>query len=113
MKTPEEFRSFYDRDLLPSLQALEADRKKLINGAFKWLAIGLIPWLISLAFSMGNVLESNWVFLIIGVVVSVGLYFILNLRKIREIKDRFKSEVIARMVKSIDPSLTYNASQCI
>jgi hypothetical protein len=113
MKTPEEFRSFYDRDLLPTLQQLEADRKKLIRGAFTWLAIGLIPWLISLAINKGDVVQSNWFFLLGGAGIALVLYFILNLKKVQEIKTRFKSEVIAKMVKSIDPSLMYNASQCI
>jgi hypothetical protein len=113
MNTPEQFRSFYDQELLPSLKALETDRKKLISGAFKWLGLGLIPFAISLAFSGGDVLQSNWFFFLGGVGISLGLYFILNLRKIQEIKTRFKSEVIARLVRSIDPSLIYDASQCI
>ena len=109
MQTPEEFRSFYDRELLPTLQGLESDRKKLISGVFKWLAIGLIPGaIISMIFMSPNV-----VWLGVGAAIAIVLYVILNLKKIQEIKTRFKSEVIAKMVKSIDPSLNYNASQCI
>jgi hypothetical protein len=109
MKTPEEFRSFYDQELLPSLQGLESERRKLINGVFKWIAIGIIPGaIVSLIFMNVEV-----VWLGVGAAIGIGLYFILNLRKIREIRDRFKSEVIAKMIKSIGPDLTYNASQCI
>jgi len=109
MQTPEEFRSFYDRELLPSLQNLEADRKKLINGAFKWIPLGLIPGLIPL-FMSGSV-DLFW--FAVGIAITAGVYLVVNYKKIGEIKTRFKCEVIAKMVKSIDPSLAYNSSQCI
>ncbi|HZY82131.1 MAG TPA: DUF3137 domain-containing protein [Cyclobacteriaceae bacterium] len=110
MKSAAEFKSFYDSELLPSLNILEEDRKKLVNGGFKWAAIGLIPFAISLAINKGNVIEASWFVLFAGVILCGGLYLILNLRKIKEIKDRFKNEVIAKMVKAIDPSLQYQAS---
>lgn len=103
MKSPEEFRSFYDRELLPTLQNLEAERKKLVNGGFKWAAIGLIPFLLSLV--VGGVF-----FLLFGVLLAVGIYLLMNYKKIGEIQSRFKAEVIAKMVKSIDPSLSYQAA---
>ncbi|MEJ0033931.1 MAG: DUF3137 domain-containing protein [Bacteroidota bacterium] len=109
MQTPAEFRSFYDRELLPTLQNLESDRKKLVRGVFKWALFGLIPGLIPLLI-FGSV-DFFWIG--IGVALAIGLYFLLNYKKINEIKARFKSEVIAKLVKSIDPSLTYNSSQCI
>src|SRR4051812_28301737 len=109
MQTPQEFRSFYDRELLPTLQQLESDRKKLINGVWKWIAIGLIPGVILSVISM----SPSIFWLAGGIVVPGGLYVILNLGKIREIRERFKGQVIAKMVKSIDPSLMYNSSQCI
>jgi len=110
MKTPDEFRSFYDRELLPTLQTLEHDRKKLINGGYKWFAIGLIPFAISIAVNKGNVGNPSWISLLFGVAISAGLYLVLNYKKIGEIQARFKSEVIAKMVKSIDPSLSYSHS---
>jgi hypothetical protein len=113
MKSAAEFKSFYDTELLPSLTTLEGDRKKLVNGGFKWVAIGLIPFAISLVINQGSVFEGSWFLLFAGVILSGGLYLILNLRKIREIKDRFKNEVIAKMVKAIDPSLSYDANGCI
>ncbi|MEI9921550.1 MAG: DUF3137 domain-containing protein [Bacteroidota bacterium] len=109
MQTPEEFRSFYDRELLPTLQTLESDRKKLINGVFKWIAVGLIPGLTaSLIFG-----SPDFFWIAVPVALAIGLYLLINYRKINEIKTRFKNEVIAKMVKTIDPSLSYNASQCI
>lgn len=113
MKSAAEFKSFYDTELLPSLNSLEGDRKKLISGVYKWFAIGLIPFAISVAINGGNVIDASWIALIAGVIVCVGLYLILNLRKISEIKSRFKNEVIAKMVTAIDPSLSYSANNCI
>lgn len=109
MQTPEEFRSFYDRELLPTLQQLESDRKKLISGVFKWIGIGIIPGvLLSLVF-----MNPEIVWIGVGAAIGIVVYLVLNLRKIREIRDRFKGEVIAKMIKSIGPDLTYNAGQCI
>jgi hypothetical protein len=108
-----EFKSFYDRELLPSLQSLEDDRKKLVNGGYKWVGIGLIPFGISLILTRGNVAEASWFVLAAGVILSGGLYLIINYKKIGEIQSRFKNEVIARMIKAIDPSLSYQANGLI
>ncbi|HMJ68274.1 MAG TPA: DUF3137 domain-containing protein [Cyclobacteriaceae bacterium] len=105
-----EFKSFYDRELLPSLQNLEGDRKKLINGSYKYIAIGLIPFAISVVLAGGNVLDASWIALAVGIVLSAIVFFFLNYKKIGEIQSRFKSEVIAKMVKAIDPSLSYQAN---
>jgi hypothetical protein len=113
MKTAEQFRSFYDLELLPTLQALEADRKKLINGGFKWFAIGIIPFIISLIIAGGDIAEASWFFLFAGIGLAVGVYLFKNYKKIGEIQTRFKNEVIAKMVKSLDPSLIYSAASCI
>jgi hypothetical protein len=104
-----EFKSFYDRELLPSLQTLEGDRKKLMTGGYKWAAIGLIPFAISVLLVGGNVAEGSWFLLFAGVGLGGGLYLILNYKKIGEIQTRFKNEVIAKMIKAIDPSLSYQA----
>jgi hypothetical protein len=103
-----EFKSFYDRELLPSLQTLEGDRKKLLNGAFKWVGIGLVPFLISLVISRGDLMESSWFLLFVALMGGVA-YIIVNYKKLVEIQSRFKNEVIARMIKAIDPSLLYQA----
>jgi Protein of unknown function (DUF3137) len=113
MKSAEQFRSFYDLELLPVLQILEADRKKLVYGGFKWAAIGLIPFVISLVITGGSLAEASLFFLFAGVALSVGVYLFRNYKKIGEIKARFKNEVIGKMIKAIDPSLNYSHSSCI
>jgi hypothetical protein len=108
-----EFRSFYDRELLPTLTHLEVDRKKVVTNAYKWIALGLLPFALSVLANRGSVLDGSWIALIVGVVISLIVYFFLNYKKIGEIQGRFKNEVIAKMVKAIDPSLSYQAGGCV
>lgn len=108
-----EFKSFYDRELLPSLQNLEGDRKKVVSNLYKTMAIGLAPFILSVIVNQGNVFDGSWFVLGAGVIIAIVVYLIMNYKKIGEIKARFKSEVIARMVKAIDPSLSYQADGCV
>lgn len=77
------------------------------------MAIGVAPFIISVAINRGNILDGSWFALIFGVVIALIVYFFMNYKKIGEIKHRFKQEVIAKMVQAIDPSLSYHASGCI
>lgn len=113
MITAAEFKSFYDRELLPSLENLEGDRKKVVSSAYKWIALGFLPFALSVLANRGDVMEASWFVLFGGVIIALIVYFILNYKKIAEIKARFKSEVIAKMIKAIDPSLSYQADGCI
>jgi hypothetical protein len=113
MITAAEFKSFYDRELLPSLENLEGDRKKVVSSLYKMLALGLAPFIISVAVNQGNIQGGSWFALIFGVVIALIIYLVMNYKKIGEIKGRFKLEVIAKMVKAIDPSLSYEADSCI
>ncbi len=110
MKTAEEFRSFYDRELLPTLQQLDKDRKQLIFGAVKWLGLGLIPFVVSMAITLG---EASMFWLLAGLGIAGVVFYIKNYKKFGEIKSRFKQEVIAKMIQSISPSLTYSPSGMI
>lgn len=107
MKSPENFRSFYDSKMVPALQELDLDRKKLVNKSIKFTFIPLILSLIAVFFL--DRMEGQFRFLIVLIsgVLGAILFYGFNYKKIRELKMRFKSEVIAKMVKFIDESLHY------
>jgi hypothetical protein len=109
MITAAEFKSFYDRELLPSLESLEGDRKRVISNIWKWLGIGVIPFIISVAINMGDVANTSLFALFVPLVICIMIFFFTNYKQIAIIKHRFKQEVIAKMVKAIDPSLSYRA----
>lgn len=107
MKTADEFRSFYDRDLLPVLQVLEVERRSLINKGVRNFFLGLIPfvvWLIIPGLGGFSVL-----LLIAGPILGVGIHLITKYKKISEIQTRFKQEVIAKLIHDIDSTLTYSS----
>lgn len=110
MKSPEEFKAFYDRELLPTLQQLDRDRKQLIFGSFKWIGLGLIPFVLSLIISAG---QGSIFMLFAGLGIAAVIYYIKNYKKVGEIKSRFKQEVIAKMIQSIGPSLSYSPTGMI
>jgi hypothetical protein len=105
MRSDQEFRGFYDTALLPTLTVLEKERKTLVNKIYLYVFIALliaIPFffiLLPLA--------------VVGFIVMAIIYYFKYWKRIKEKQERYKSEVVGRMISFIDPSLTYNHNQCI
>ena len=133
MKSPEEFKSFYDTTLLPTLQELDTLRKKILRASipFGIIPLGVLGTIIYRLFlkqdAMGpsiiqgdtpisqELMTQNKDSLIISLVVFVFSILLTALLarfilsgKIRNLRNRFKGEVINKMVKFIDESLTYS-----
>lgn len=111
LKTTEEFRIFFNEELLPYLQALEQQRKTLIKKlaitAVVVVIAGLliIPVLIA---HLGNPGLGIFVLIIAGSVFSFFYYSYS-----RELKFGFKMFVIEKLVKFIDENLEYKPNDKI
>lgn len=128
MKSNEEFKAFYETSLLPTMMVLEEDRKRIIRKMKPFLFI----FLFFLIITVGSLVSSNQMhnpddyssdnelaqFLaIVGVgalgcslliLIIYGLVFSFSLsKKIKDLKYRFKGDVISKMVKFVDESLHY------
>lgn len=113
MKTMDDFKVFYDKDLINTLKSLEGKRKKAVN-AFWMIILGAIIATGGTAFSFGLKMPTalGFSFLIGGIAIVV--MFMIKLFKLKsDVKWKFKEEVIKKMIHFIDPSLNYNPASCI
>lgn len=113
MKSPEEFKSFYDTALVPSLQQLEADRKKLVRNLFLFVLLPMAGAAGGLLLVKHLEIPVYAILVVVGGIIGAGLFFAFNFKKMNVLKKRFKSEVIAHIVKSVDESLFYAPESCI
>jgi hypothetical protein len=136
MKTSEDFQAFYRSDLLSVIDGLEGERKKTTKRVYWAIAAIVALFVIQLTISIASgdelvsvVAVDNQgkplpgqpeqkgsggfgLILLSAAVGGLGYYFWF-LPKSKELKSRFKSEVIGKMVKFVDPSLEYHPSSGI
>ncbi|RKY37013.1 MAG: Galanin [Candidatus Omnitrophota bacterium] len=105
MKTLAELKKYYQSDLLPDLEVLEQQRKKIINNLSKTaVPVILIALVLMLLF------RNAVVFIAIFSVVGLGIAYNYL---IRDYVFNFKREIIKKIIKSIDAGLTYQQSMHI
>lgn len=142
MKTSGDFQAFYRSDLNKVVETLEVERKKLINRIYQagGLVLGLLVISVvigqftdsssaespvnSYANQVGAEPQTSYdngdstsgsvmnIIMMSAIVGGLG-YFFWFMPKSKELKDRFKFEVIGKMVKFVDPSLEYHPSSGI
>jgi len=109
MKTEEEFKKYYDVNLISKLGDLENDRKKLLR-----LTISLLLTLACAALIFFFNLNTA---VFVGAILvngTLGAIFLPKFYKLKkELKDKYKEEIINEMVRFLDPSLTYNSTSFI
>lgn len=105
----DKFEKFYQDTLSPLVAELEAERLAVRKSGF----IAAIP--IVSAFVLALVLQNLVPFPILfiaGVIGSVILYIIHNKKKNRYI-ERFKNEVIRKIICFVDPGFEYQPGHCV
>lgn len=129
MKSSADFQTFYKASLLPVLETLEAERKKLIKPIYLFVLAIVVIILIKVVMVMvsdepaipvevitdqgpqpvSGDSGSSGIFDIILLLGGAGAlgYFFWFLPKSRGLRNRYKNDVIGAVVKFIDPSLTY------
>ncbi len=123
MKSAEEFQAFYQSTLVPVVEALEAERKKLAKNIYVAgaIAIGFIILYSSLNKATvveqqlgpngptGTSYSGGWTNALFYVAIAGALgYFFWFRPKSKAFRARFKGEVIARVVKFYDENLNYS-----
>lgn len=137
MKSDSEFRAFYHADLLPVLESLEAERKKLVKMIyiFGWAIAAVLMIAIAGSFFSDEPArplvqqspDQNYggpqqeelqspgsfnVIILIAAIGGLGYYFWFT-PKTKDLKRRFKEEVISKMVTFVDASLRYQPNNGI
>jgi hypothetical protein len=106
MKTLEQFHAFFESDLKPILTELEAQRKRVLH-SFGYLALviaGIVG--IGLLIIAANPRVGFGV-LLIPLVIAIIVAAIVTPFLSRGYTQRFKTEVLSRMARFLDPSLEY------
>ena len=107
MKKDYELLNFFRESMLPDLRGLEAKRKSIANGI--WISAASLAALVAFAFLSGAArLGGYGVFIIIaGAIWLIWSGFSLYGRY-SEFKSEFKQEIIFRLIRFIDPGLSYS-----
>ena len=112
MKTLKDLKNLYGTTLLPDLEVLEGERRKI---AKKLIGIGLgvlgtVILIIAFFFNQVNDKMALFIFPgVIGMIVFGSIYQFLTKGYVKE----FKGKIIQRIVSFLDENLNYNASGCI
>jgi len=98
MKTLEDLRQCYEKDLMPNLLVLEKQRK-VVSTKITYIFVAVLILAIPL-----TVLIKNAYPLLLGVIVCAFLYRWL----IKEYVAAFKNDIIERIIRLVDPNLKYS-----
>jgi hypothetical protein len=112
MKTLEQFHGFFESDLKPILTELEAQRKRVLHsfGYLVLVIVGIVG--IGLLIITANPRVGPGM-LLIPLVIAIIVAAIVTPFLSRGYIQRFKTEVLARMARFLDPSLEYRMDGAI
>ncbi len=113
MKTSEELRKLYDKELKEQLSCMEPERKKVAKWKQRiWLSIiGLIALLLIIMV----ILPSNVAAIALPLILFIGLGFTIAFALAAKVthktyRKNFKEEIMKRLVTTINPHYEYNAN---
>lgn len=107
------FETFYDNQLFSVLQELEALRIKVLKYVLMGFGIGLLLAICAFLFAIDNVetyiktVKAAQAFFLLTI-MGTGIGFALCYKDHKELKLKFKKNVIANMVRFIDETLSYD-----
>jgi len=107
MKTLEELKQFYEESLVQSLEPLEQKRKTIVRNV---LLFTVLPASLGILLS---VIFQNTLFIFILVSASVIAYAVIYFTAISKYKQEFKSDIVGRVIKFVEPGISYNPGWCI
>jgi len=124
MSTPDNFRRFYDAELVPHLGSLEVLRKSIYAGMVVFAIVFFLCVFSSVYylggfhdFSLSNHTNKDFIIalliLVFWAVVGVLVYKKLFDKKLAEIRDQFKRSVIVKIVEFVDPAMEYSENLMI
>lgn len=117
MKTVEELRKFFNTELQADLHEIEGKRKKVVNKVYILIA-GM-----TFVFCLGSYIVLNsikelaealgFIALFAVVIPALTYMFYKDATSNKDFYNQFKTKVIERIVKFIDPSFIYISHKCI
>ncbi len=105
MKTLAELRDFYERELVPAIKPFERQRKRALVRTGIAAAVMLVFAAAALAFGVAGF---GPIGVIIVLAVSGAVVVLVAYLSLRGYKRGFKREVIGRVVRFLDPGLSYS-----
>lgn len=110
MGTYAEFKSFYEKDLLPDLNLLEQERKKVLKQLFitsVFLLIGIIGII-----AIYNLQITSILYIIPAAAIIYGFIGYTKYNKLKGLYSlNFKKSIVQRIVDFIQPGLTYDCDK--
>jgi len=124
MSTPENFRRFYDAELVPHLGSLEVLRKSIYAGMVVFTIVFFACVFSSVyflggfhEFSLSHHTNKDFIvsllMLVFWAVVGVLVYKKLFDKKLAALREQFKRSVIVKIVEFVDPALEYSEHRMI
>lgn len=115
MRTLQEFKKFCKSELTEDIYALEQEREgasnRLIFMGFLLLA-GAAFVSFCLFMLVGSV-GKNWKMLAVPIIAAIGISAWISGRGTSKYKSNFKNQLIAKIVRFMDPSFFYNPDGCV
>lgn len=113
MKSIEDLQEFYNQELIQDLEAVEAKRKKIVKNIY--IVIVVTPILIALTIGAIFWLRYTTGLILIPVLIypAIAWMTISFFKSDKEFYYDFKNKVIQRIVKYVDPSLSYISTKHI
>jgi hypothetical protein len=105
MKSIEDFKTYYDTELQPVLEKLEAERKaslRKVGIAAAVLGV-LVAGIVALVMSMGGGGTGALIVAVIGVLLLAGAWHLFT----KDFKSNFKNSVIRKVIQYVSPDLSY------
>ncbi len=103
MRSIQDLEKLYEENLKPELEILEKQRKKICERLFVY---GVLVFAIVLPLTL---IFKHPLPAILGIMIFTGIFY----STIREYASKFKTGIIASIVRSIDENLTYNKARYV
>ena len=111
MKDLDQLRDFYDNELMETLLQFEAQRKAIIN---KITTTSIVVGVLALIIGLVGASQSGSPGILFAVGVGAIIIVVIAIAVIKgSYNDNFKSEIIDKIVKFIDPNLAYDPQKYI
>ncbi len=113
MKNPDDFKAYYETEMLPELEVLEKRRKKMVSRSFRVVLFSLLALLLLVVLYQSTLFDQKrdtltpW---FIGggiVIVFIAIFTGVAWARDKTFYTDFKKQVIERIVKFISPNLLY------
>ncbi len=103
MTSSNKLKDLYESDLKPQLEGMEKDRKEVK----KWRNLAITA--LVLAFLSYQLAQNNYYLILVGLFIIAAIYLGIRFKAANSsYKEKFKSQIVQKIVAFINPDYTYN-----